>query len=206
MIQALNELVSLIHWIHAQGWSPATSTNYSMRNSDYDQQAYVSSSGVDKSNFALEHFILMDLNAEQLEGYQHLKPSAETAVHLMLYQQTDCKVVVHTHSKSDTLLSRLSIEDKQLILKDYELLKGLRDIESHTEQTIVPIFKNTQDIQALSIEMSAYLSQHSDCQGLLIESHGFYTWGRSVSEAKRHLEVFQFLLDCELEILKFKEC
>ena len=38
--------------------------------------------------------------------------------------------------------------------------------------------------------------------GLLVRGHGLYVWGRSLDEAKRHLEGWEFLINCELERLK----
>ena len=32
--------------------------------------------------------------------------------------------------------------------------------------------------------------------GYLIRKHGLYTWGRDLDEARRHLEIFEFLLEC----------
>lgn len=202
MINTLQDFVELIHWVHAQGWSPATSTNYSLRHPLESKQVYLSSSGIDKANFLPEHFLLMSVEGQLQAGFEHLTPSAETAIHLMLYQQTDCHVVLHTHSKADTLLSRLKAKAKQVLLKDYELLKGFRNIDSHDAEIIIPIFDNDQDIAALSQKMAEYLANNSDCQAMLINSHGLYVWGRSLAEAKRHLEVCQFLFDCELELLR----
>ena len=40
--------------------------------------------------------------------------------------------------------------------------------------------------------------------GYLIDGHGLYAWGRDMAEARRHLEAFEFLLGCELELRKLK--
>jgi methylthioribulose-1-phosphate dehydratase len=36
--------------------------------------------------------------------------------------------------------------------------------------------------------------------GYLIDGHGLYAWGRDMAEARRHLEAFEFLFDCELQL------
>ena len=36
--------------------------------------------------------------------------------------------------------------------------------------------------------------------GYLIAGHGLYAWGRDISEARRHLDAFEFMLGCELEM------
>jgi methylthioribulose-1-phosphate dehydratase len=40
--------------------------------------------------------------------------------------------------------------------------------------------------------------------GYLIDGHGLYAWGRDMAEARRHLEAFEFLLHCELELRKLR--
>jgi methylthioribulose-1-phosphate dehydratase len=34
------------------------------------------------------------------------------------------------------------------------------------------------------------------------EGHGLYAWGRDMAEARRHLDAFEFLIKCELEMRK----
>jgi|GEM_PF-6747725 len=36
--------------------------------------------------------------------------------------------------------------------------------------------------------------------GFLLAGHGLYGWGSSIAEAKRHIEVFEFLMECRLWI------
>ena len=38
----------------------------------------------------------------------------------------------------------------------------------------------------------------------LIDGHGLYAWGRDMPEARRHLEAFEFLLGCELELRRLQ--
>ncbi|MDU1661274.1 MAG: class II aldolase/adducin family protein, partial [Stenotrophomonas maltophilia] len=40
--------------------------------------------------------------------------------------------------------------------------------------------------------------------GYLIDGHGLYAWGRDMAEARRHLEAFEFLFHCELELRKLR--
>ena len=35
----------------------------------------------------------------------------------------------------------------------------------------------------------------SNCHGFLIHRHGLYTWGASLPEAVRHVEILEFLLE-----------
>ena len=49
---------------------------------------------------------------------------------------------------------------------------------------------------------STACSTGSRMWGYLIDGHGLYAWGRDMAEARRHLEAFEFLLGCELELRK----
>src|SRR5690606_3155852 len=126
--------------------------------------------------------------------------SAETAIHVMLYELLNPKVILHTHSVLDTILSRKFAANGNLKLEGYEVLKGLPGIKTHDSSVVVPIVPNAQDMDNFVKETQPILIEYDRVFGFLIESHGLYTWGNSISEAKRHLEVFQFLFECEFQL------
>ncbi len=190
------DLQHIIHWFHAKGWAPATSTNYSFRNPAPDSDTYtISRSGVDKGAFQLTDFMQIDAQGRALPEFQHFKPSAETGLHTMLYALfPGVNAILHTHSVLNTILS---MGHKSLIFKGYELLKGLEGITTHETSVEVPVFANSQDIPALSVEIRAWLEKNPRAKGFLLAGHGLYTWGKSLADAKRHVEVLEFLLECE---------
>ena len=49
--------------------------------------------------------------------------------------------------------------------------------------------------------MDEHLDHHPDVHGYLIAGHGLYTWGRTVDDALRHVEAFEFLFECEWKTL-----
>ena len=63
----------------------------------------------------------------------------------------------------------------------------------------VPVFPNTQDMPELAARVDAALDA-GPLWGYLIDGHGLYAWGRTMAEARRHLEAFEFLLGCELDL------
>src|ERR671918_939656 len=79
------ELLEAIRFFNQKGWSPATSTNYSVR-SQNPQEYIISRSGVDKSQFTLEDFILIDSQGEVLAPFNKpgIKSSAETEIHTFI--------------------------------------------------------------------------------------------------------------------------
>ena len=90
-------------------------------------------------------------------------------------------------------------------LKDYEILKGFSDIKTHEVSVKIPIFANTQDIAAMSIELAEFVRRNdTELRAFLIAGHGMYTWGNTIADAKRHVEVVEFLLECEYLKLKLR--
>ncbi|MDZ4681591.1 MAG: methylthioribulose 1-phosphate dehydratase [Saprospiraceae bacterium] len=191
------ELLAVIHWFHAKGWAPATSTNYSFRNPAPEQETYtISRSGVDKAAFRLEDFMVVNAAGQPTDTYRHLRPSAETLLHTMLYEQPGVNAILHTHSVVNTVYSWIHRDEKAVKISGFELLKGLQGITTHEAEVWIPIFENTQDIAALSLEIKARLAEYPEIPGFLLAGHGLYAWGNSIAEAKRHIETFEFLFEC----------
>lgn len=190
-----SDLVEVVHAFHARGWSPATSTNYSVREPE-STDFWVSRSGVDKSKFTTDDFVRVNA---QGQAYDAVRPSAETALHAMLYRRFGeaCGCVLHTHSALDTVLSMRMEAVGGIEVANLEILKGLRGITTHATQVRIAVFANSQDMPALAAQIEAHYAAHpASCPGFLLAGHGLYAWGVDVAEAKRHVEVFEFLLHC----------
>ena len=185
------------------GWAPATSTNYSVRLPDNAAPAYcaITSSGVDKGSIEVEHILAIDQQGKPIDA-EGAQPSAETPLHLLLYRAMGAGAVLHTHSLSAALLSQLARDEGQVRLTGWELLKGLRGIDTHEVEISLPVFPNSQDMQALSSHVEQSLSKERACYGFLLAGHGLYVWGKDLPEAKRHLEVLEYLLQCQREVTR----
>jgi methylthioribulose-1-phosphate dehydratase len=184
------------------GWAPATSTNYSVRLPEDAAPAYcaITSSGVDKSAIEVEHILSVDQHGNAIDG-DGLHPSAETPLHVLLYRTMGAGAVLHTHSLAAALLSYLARDEGRVLLSGWELLKGLSGIDTHEVDISLPVFPNSQDMQALSMLVERSLSSERSCYGFLLAGHGLYAWGKDIPEAKRHLEVFEYLLQCQREVM-----
>ncbi|MFL5343571.1 MAG: methylthioribulose 1-phosphate dehydratase [Hyalangium sp.] len=189
------ELIRAGRFFFERGWVPATAGNFSARLDD--GHVLITVSGRHKGELGPEDFLVVDLDGQvRSEGKQ---PSAELPLHLQLYRRdASLGAVLHTHSLSATLLSRL--HRGELVLEDYEVLKALRGIQTHETRVVVPVFANDQDVPRLAARVQEYMAEHEGLHGYLISGHGFYTWGRSVAEACRHIEAFEFLFACEIEL------
>lgn len=194
-----SELISLIHDFYQKGWAPATSTNYSFRQPETGMFT-ISRSGVDKSAFQAADLMTVDAEGRPIDGFQHLKPSAETLLHTMVYRLfPEVQVVLHTHTVANTVLSRRFEKKGAIRLEGYELLKAVGYITTHDTFIDLPVFSNAQDMPVLSAYIEQFLQENADpVPGFLLAGHGMYAWGASIFEAKRNTEALEFLLACEL--------
>lgn len=194
------ELVETTRELAQRGWTPATSSNFSMRLDD--KHAAITVSGRDKGRLSETDIMVVDLQGKPVATTQ--RPSAETLLHTHLYARfPDVGCVLHTHSMNQTLASRLYGDQGFIRFEGYELIKAFRGQTTHETNYDLPIFPNTQDMDVLSRQVEARLDQ-GPLWGYLINGHGLYAWGRDMMEARRHLEAFDFLISCELETRKYK--
>jgi methylthioribulose-1-phosphate dehydratase len=194
------ELVETTRELAQRGWTPATSSNFSMRLDD--KHAAITVSGRDKGRLTQADIMVVDLHGQAVATAQ--KPSAETLLHTHLYARyPEIGCVLHTHSINQTLASRIYAEQGFIQFEGYELIKALRGQTTHDTHYDLPIFANTQDMTVLAKQVEAKLDLGALC-GYLINGHGLYAWGHDMMEARRHLEAFDFLITCELEMRKHK--
>lgn len=192
-------LCALARWISVRHWVPATGGNFSIRQGE--NSALVTASGTDKGELSPQDLLPVSWLGSHISCSAG-KPSAETALHACLYQlDPTIKAVLHTHSVSATVFSRL-IPAGQYQFTGYEMQKAISGNLSHDTSCPLVLFDNTQDIPALAAQVTEYWQQAPLNYALLVRGHGLYVWGRSLAEAKRHLEGWEFLINCELERIK----
>jgi methylthioribulose-1-phosphate dehydratase len=192
------EIIVNTRELAARGWTPATSSNFSTR-VDAAHVA-ITVSGRDKGKLVESDIMVVDLDGRPVGTEQ--KSSAETLLHTQLYKRfPDIGCVLHTHSLTQTVASRLFAGVGHVHLEGYELLKAFAGTSTHEVALDVPVFSNTQDMHTLAAQVDALLDRQP-MWGYLIDGHGLYAWGRDMAEARRHLEAFEFLLACEMELRK----
>ena len=191
----MKELCAAARDFGARGWTPATSGNYSVR---LDAEHFaVTRSGKDKRYLQIDDLMVLDLSGTPVDDG---RPSAEAALHAQLYQGRDeVGAVLHVHSPSATVASRLKTARDGIHLHGFELLKAFEGITTHDCEVVVPVFPNHQDIPRLVERVAPCLASEIPLYVYLIEGHGVYAWGSDVKTAARHLEAIDFLLTCYLE-------
>ncbi|MEE3169492.1 MAG: methylthioribulose 1-phosphate dehydratase [Pseudomonadota bacterium] len=198
---AADEIVQAGRFLYQRGWSPATSSNYSARIDG--EHIAITVSGRHKGQLGAGDVMVVDLAGHAVQN--DCRSSAETRLHTVLYELfPDVGAVLHTHSVKATVLSRLIESGQALVLEGYELQKAFAGVETHESVLSVPVFENTQDIDALAEETREWFRVHPEQPGYLIRGHGLYTWGRTMADCLRHVEAFEFLFECELETMRVR--
>lgn len=177
---------------YARGWALGTSGNFSAVVSRDPLRLAITSSGVDKGALTSDQIVEIDDRGTVVGGVG--RPSAEVSLHLAITRARGAGAVLHTHSICSTILSDAA-GGRGLGIEGYEMLKGLDGVTTHEHCEWLPIIENTQDWATAAPEVEAMLAEQPKAHGLLIRRHGLYTWGRDLSEAKRHLEILEFLFE-----------
>jgi methylthioribulose-1-phosphate dehydratase len=185
----------------ALGWTPATSSNFSMRVDA--EHAAITVSGRHKGRLDRNDIMLVDLDGHAVGT--EARPSAETALHTQIYRRRpEVRAVLHTHSRTQSVASRLFAGEGVIRLQGWELQKAITGYHTHESTLEIPVFPNTQHMPELVAQVDAWLDAGKPLHAYLIDGHGIYTWGRDMAEAQRHLEALEFLLDCELDLKKLR--
>jgi methylthioribulose-1-phosphate dehydratase len=188
-----DRLVETGRGLHARGWALGTSGNFSAVLASDPLRILISRSGVDKGELTRDEVLLVDAAGVVVVG--HGKPSDETVVHLEVVRRRSAGAVLHTHSVWNTLLSEAAGDAGGLRVFGFEMLKGLSGVTTHEHAEWVPIVANTQDYGRMAEEVGQALVANPRAHGLLLRGHGLYTWGRDLREARRHVEVLEFLFE-----------
>ena len=188
------ELVSVARGFHARGWLMGTSGNLSAVVEREPLQLAITASGIDKGALKTEQVLLIDDHV-QLVNQTAGKPSDESLLHVRIVKERGAGAVLHTHSIWNTIFSDVYADEGGVRIEGYEMLKGLSGVRTHQYSEWLPIVDNSQDMPALADTISKTLTEHKSAHGFLIKRHGLYAWGDDLAQAKRHVEILEFLLE-----------
>ncbi|HYI13617.1 MAG TPA: class II aldolase/adducin family protein, partial [Thermoanaerobaculia bacterium] len=116
-------------------------------------------------------------------------------LHLEVIAARPVRSVLHTHSTWSTLVSDRFAPRGGVAIQGYEMLKGLAGVTTHEYREWIPIVENDQDMPRLAAKIGETLHAHPECHAFLLRRHGLYTWGATLPEAVRHVEIVEFLLE-----------
>ena len=178
---------------YARGWVLGTSGNFSAVVSAEPMRLAITSTGLDKGALDPAQFLEIDERAQVVRGQG--RPSAEAHLHVAIVRSRGAGAILHTHSVWSSIVSEAFAADGGLTLEGFEMLKGLSGVRSHEHREWLPVLENSQDMPALAAELTETLQKHPAIHGVLLRRHGLYTWGQDLAEAKRHVEIFEFLME-----------
>ena len=186
------DLIRIGRRFDARGWVLGTSGNFSAVLDREPLRLAITRSGTHKGELTPAD-ILEYAGGRVVRGDG--SASAETALHVEIVAARGAGSVLHTHSIWSTLLSHRYAEDGGLAISGYEMLKGLSGVTTHDHREWLPILENDQDMTRLAEVVRQVLADHPACHGFLLRRHGLYTWGSTPTEAARHVEILEFLLE-----------
>lgn len=186
-------------FFYQRGWVLGTGGNFSAILSREPLRLAITASGLHKGELAHQDFLVVDESGTVLAG--NGKPSAETMLHIVIAQATNTGAILHTHSVWATILSESHGPHRGFELNGYEMLKGLSGVTTHEHREWIPILDNTQNYPPLAREITDLLTANPAIHGILLRRHGLYTWGRDIFEARRHVEILEFLFEVTGRVL-----
>ena len=193
------ELAAVGRRFYSRGWVLGTSGNFSAVVSRTPLRLAITASSLPKGALRASNILQCDEHA-RVVGRAGGKPSAETLLHVEIVRRRGAGAVLHTHSVWSTMLSDAAApgpdnEVACVAIEGYEMLKGLAGVTSHEHRELVPIVANDQDMARLARRVGDALDRHPDAHAFLLRRHGLYTWGESLADAERHVEIFEFLFE-----------
>jgi methylthioribulose-1-phosphate dehydratase len=191
---AAARLVRIGQRFDARGWVLGTSGNFSIVVDEEPVRLAITRSGTHKGELTPADILQVGEDGTSV-GSPVGAPSAETRLHLEIIAARPVSAVLHTHSIWSTLLSDRLAPRGGVEIKGYEMLKGLAGVTTHEHREWIPILDNDQDMVRLGSKVAATLREHPGCHAFLLRRHGMYTWGATVPEAIRHVEIVEFLLE-----------
>lgn len=191
---AAARLIKIGQRFDSRGWVLGTSGNFSFVIDDEPLRLAITRSGTQKGELTAAD--IMELDGDGISvGTTPGIPSAETRLHLEVIAARPVRAVLHTHSTWSTLVSDRFAPRGGVAIQGYEMLKGLAGVTTHEHREWIPIVENDQDMPRLAAKIGETLQAHPECHGFLLRRHGLYTWGATLAEAVRHVEIVEFLLE-----------
>jgi methylthioribulose-1-phosphate dehydratase len=193
-LQTAAHLVDCGRRFDARSWVLGTSGNFSGVLSREPLRLAITASGASKGRLAPDQILEVDAECTVLDRRPG-RPSAEARLHIEIVRLRSAGAVFHTHSMWSTLLSDRHASAGGFAIEGYEMLKGLEGVSSHEHREWVPILENDQDMVRLSGVVRDTLSRQPSAHAFLLRHHGMYTWGETLQQAERHVEILEFLFE-----------
>lgn len=177
---------------YQRGWMVGTAGNLSARLPD--GSFWITASGRPKGNLQSDDFLRLAPDGSVLERPRDgLKPSAESSIHLALYQLfPQSQACYHVHGVEANLVTHFT-SGESLPLPPLEMIKGFNIWEENprVEMLVLP---NHADVARIAAEAQARFSEKPPrVPGFLIRDHGLTVWAPGQQEALNFVELFDYI-------------
>ena len=195
--EVASRLVGIGRRFYTRGWVLGTSGNFSAVVSRTPLRLAITASSVHKGELRAADILLCDEHGTAIGRTSRAsrKPSAETLLHLEIARRRQAGAILHTHSVWTTVLSDLHAFENGFDIEGYEMLKGLHGVSSHEHREWIPIIENDQNMKRLAGRAGVALDLFPGAHAFLLRRHGLYTWGDTLADAERHVEILEFLFE-----------
>ncbi|ARV57805.1 methylthioribulose-1-phosphate dehydratase [Nostocales cyanobacterium HT-58-2] len=185
------KLISAARHFYQQGWMVGTAGNLSARLPD--GSFWITASGRSKGELELSDFVRIHPNGQIEQLSPDLKPSAETAIHQVLYTLfPEAHSCFHVHSVEANLVSRF-VKGETLPLPQLEMLKGL-GVWEENPRCAMPIFANHLQVSRIADEIKErFTITQAQLPALLIRDHGVTVWAPSPEIAHNYIELVEYI-------------
>ena len=193
-VEVAEQLAEIGRRFDARDWVLGTSGNFSVVLGRDPLRLLMTRSGIAKGALTFDGIVEIDAGGSALRPDAG-RPSAEALLHVEIAASRAAGAVLHTHSIWSTVLSDRHAPAGGLAISGYEMLKGLAGVATHEHREWIPILENDQDMARLAGRVRHMLAEQTTCHAFLLRRHGLYTWGDTLSDAVRHVEILEFLLE-----------
>lgn len=188
------ELAETGREFYRRGWARGASGNFSILLARKPLRLCITAAGNEKGTLDETNFLELDDDAEILQGFG--RPSDETMLHLSIYRlRPRARCILYSQTVWGSILSDKHYVDGSIVMQGHEVLKGLVGVDTHEHTERIPIVENSSDQIALSHVIENVLLENALIHGIYIRRHGLYAWGETVEEARRNIEIFEFLFE-----------
>lgn len=189
-----SELAETGREFYRRGWARGASGNFSILLARKPLRLCITSAGNEKGTLDETNFLEIDDDGEILQGFG--RPSDETLLHLSIYRlRPKARCILYSQTVWGMLLADKNFVDGSIAMQGYEALKGLSGRTDSIEKERIPIVENAQDQIALSHVIENVLLENPTIHGIYIRRHGLYTWGETVEDARKNVDIFEFMFE-----------
>lgn len=186
MTDPRGELAAAARHFYGRGWMVGTAGNLSARAAD--GSVWITASGKAKGRLTDADFVRVDRRGQVLEP-AGARPSAETAIHLAVYERFEAAACYHVHSIPANLITRFSNEPV-IALPPLEMLKGL-GVAGEEPRVAIPVLRNHADVSRIAADLRAL--PPPAVPAFLIRDHGLTTWAPAAEAAFHHVELLEYI-------------